>query len=302
MHDVEYCGNPYQGRSYQYENKNISTTQHLAEVCYDSELGRTVFMFMSFHNKNNIVKNNHIDDLGQISVWGSFGKVFDASIKLEAEKIFTNPDLLNRMLKYNLGKNYFNFQDQRIIPTKLLSSQYFQNQNGRVTNFVSNKILMWKSIAESNFKNIQDDITYTFKQNALSSHQEVDVYVGTHETLILPINNRFSEIYLKPGKKFPIPKYVWTIVHNKNQGKALAIIVINNPFIGISEVKSSLLCPSICHSIKWLNNLKYSNNFERTSYGLVYCCDIHYFTRAFRNVPDITNVVHQGDKGLLKEP
>lgn len=301
LHEVEFCPNPYQGRSYQHRH---ATVFHLAEICYDAELGQTTFAHMSLSKDNNIVSKAHIDDQQvKLSILGNFNMMIDKSNKIEAQKVYDNNISINKKLRHMLDSQKFNYADQILVATKLLPSVFFGNQNGRVANFVFNKAAVWRSVAKGNLKSLQDDIVEGFKRNVTNVNETIEIYVGTHEVLSLSVGDRADQhnVYLKPGKKYPVPKYIWTVVYNKHIHKAVALVIVNNPFISISEIRQTVFCPSLCNLVNWTRHLKSSNNYERSAYGLVFCCDIHSFAKIVKNTPNMLSNVHTGERGVLKD-
>lgn len=297
LHYVKYCNNTLQGRSYQFRNPTLSSVEHLAEICYDAEEKRTVFIHMTPRMNNNIEVDAHQDKHNKVSMLENFSKMFDISSKVESEQVYYDEHSMNKKMKMLFGLKTFNFADQSVGVAKLLHPQYFYNQKKRITNFSSNKVGMWKSVLDGNYKNIQQDIINEFCFNQSDSFE---IYAGTHGVLNLLTEEGHHEVFLKPGRKFPIPKFVYNIVYSQSQRKGIALIVSNNPFISISEVRNTVFCPSICSQIPWLKNLLRNNNYERPSYGLTFCCDIHSFSATVLDGPNLIFDVFTGERGLLK--
>ncbi|XP_077297521.1 uncharacterized protein LOC143919180 [Arctopsyche grandis] len=296
-HEVQFCNNSLQGRSFQYHNALTSNVEHLAEVCYDPEDKRTIFLHMTPHNRNNIEKDQHHDTHNKISMLENFNKMYDISAKVESEQVYYDDVAMNKKMLTLFGKTNFNFADQTLTATKLLSPRFFYNQKRRITNFSSNKVAMWRSIADGNYQNMVLDVASGFCHN---STDVVEIFIGTHEVLTLPTQHGHQEMFLKPGRRYPVPKFIYTIIYNKSQHKALVLVVLNNPFLSISEVRNTVFCPSVCQQVQWLNNLKKNNNFERPNYGLTFCCDMHSFGAVVRDGPNLILNVFAGDRGLLK--
>lgn len=297
LHSVKYCNRTLQGRSYQFHNTLLSRVEHLAEICYDAEEKRTVFIHMTPRYNNDIDLEAHHDHHNKVSMLENFNKMFDMSSKVESEQVYYDEHTMDKKMKMLFGSKTFNFADQSVGIAKLLHPKYFYNQKKRITNFSSNKVGMWKSVLHGNYKNIQHDIINEFCFNQTDS---VQIYAGTHEILSLPTGEGRHELFLKPGRKFPIPKFVYNIVFSESQRQGIALIVLNNPFISISEVRNTVFCPSICNQIPWLNNLLKNNNYERPGYGLAFCCDIHSFSATVPDGPNLIFNVFTGEKGLLK--
>lgn len=296
-HKVDYCNNSLQGRSFQYQNAVTSNVEHLAEVCYDPEDKRTVFVHMTPQNRNNIEKDQHLHTHNKISMLGDFSKMYDISAKVESEQVYYDDMAMHKKMLTLFGNKKFNFAEQTLTATKLLSPQFFYNQKRRITNFSSNKVAMWRSIADGNFKNIVLDVVNGFCHN---STDVVEIFMGTHDVLTLPTEHGNQEMFLRPGRRYPVPKFIYTIIYNKSQHKALVLVVLNNPFLSISEVRNTVFCPSICHQVQWLNNLKKNNNYERPTYGLTFCCDMHSFGTVVNDGPNLILNVFAGERGLLK--
>ncbi|XP_037971569.2 uncharacterized protein LOC105391742 [Plutella xylostella] len=299
LHPVENCGPPLQGRAYQFQYLHAHTTGHLATLCFDQDRaiavrshacnGKSNLLTMPAHNEQN---------RSPLSLLGNFNQMFDTKNRNDAEKLYGDDVSLNKRLQELLKHERYTFADQVLTSGKLLSGHYFDDQNARVTEFVSNKLAVWKSVATGNLKNIHKDVAKIMHMTR--SHTVLDIYAGTHGVLSLRTGHNHTDVYLKPGQRFPVPKYIWTVVHDKKNHKAAAIVLVNDPFVAVSEIRETLFCESACSRISWLHELRRNHNYETPVYGLVFCCNVHDFTNVVNEMPkNVFKNVHASNDGLL---
>lgn len=297
---IENCGQPLQGRAYQmHEASSRHTVRHLATVCFDEDRAVAVRMHMSNTPRNTLLLPTHSDQSAPLSILGNFNHMFDAKTRHDAEQLYSDDVRLNKRVHELLKHDRFSFADQTLTSAKLLSSHYFEEQNMRATEFVSNRAAVWRSVAKGNLQHLQHDVAKFLKLTR--PHAEVDVYTGTHGVLELRSGHSRTEVFLKAGKRFPVPKYIWTVVHAKQANKAVAVVLLNDPFVAVSEIREAVFCESACSRVPWLHELRRNRNYESPVYGLVFCCSLHNFTSVVTEMPANIINVPAGNAGLLTE-
>lgn len=272
--------------------------RHLCELCADADAGAARWLRMSGAPRNRLPLAPHRERAGPLSILGNFDHMFDANTRRDAERLYSDDVKLNRRVHELFKHDRFSFADQSLTSADLLSARYFEDQNMRATDFVSNRVAVWRSVAEGNLYHLHHDIAKFLKLTR--PRAEIEVYAGTHGVLSLRTGHGRTEVYLKAGKRFPVPKYVWSVVHAKAASKAVAIVVLNDPFVAVSEIREAVFCESACGKVPWLHELRRHRNYEVPVNGLVFCCALHNFTNVVTEMPQTVNVP-VGVEGMLTE-
>ncbi|XP_028030574.1 uncharacterized protein LOC114243320 [Bombyx mandarina] len=297
LHSVEHCGAPFQGRAYQTQEPGSRSVRHLATVCFDEDRAIALRLHITNAPRNHLRMAPHTEHTGPLSILGNFNHMFDAKTRHDAEKLYSDDVRMNKRLHELLKHDKFSFADQSLTSAKILSSHYFDDQNMRVTDFVSNRIAVWRSVARGNLRSLHQDVAKFLE--SMRSQAEVHLYSGTHGVLALRTGHQPTEIFLKAGRRFPVPKYIWTVVHVKEHKTATAIVVLNDPYVAVSEIRSTVFCESACGSIPWLHELRRNRNYESPVNGLVFCCDFRSFTDVVTEMPKDLLEVLPGVAGML---
>lgn len=296
---VEHCGSPLQGRAYQVQD-SARSVRHLATVCFDEDRGVAVRARASNAPRNGLPLAPHSDAPAPLSLLGNFNHMFDARTRLAAERLYSDDARLGRRLRELFKHDRVSFAHQSLTSAKLLSGLYFDDQNVRATDFVSNRVAVWRSVAEGNLHHLHRDVAKLMKLSR--PHATLDVYAGTHGVMSLRTGRARSEVFLRAGRRFPVPKYVWTVVLDRVRNRGLAVVVLNDPFVAVSEIREAVFCESACGQVPWLHELRRNRNYESPVYGLVFCCSLSNFTSVVTEMPqDIVKDVIQGAEGMVLE-
>lgn len=291
------CNPPLQGRAYMMQVPGRGS-RHLATLCFEPDRAAPLRALLTGAPHNALRLPPHDDHRAPLSLLGNFNHMFDAKTRSDAEKLYSDEARMNRRLHEIFKHRRFSFADQYLTPAKLLSDLYFDEQNRRVTDFVSNKVPAWRSVAFGNLLHLQHDLAALLHRGR-SSKIHLDLYTGTHEVLKLRSGGNQKEFYLKPGR-FPVPKYMWAVIHDKKNNKALALAVLNDPFVTVNEIKDAVFCESSCKDVGWVRNLARDYNYMRPLYGLVFCCNVHNFTNVVSEMPkELIKDVPSGNAGML---
>lgn len=287
---MEGCPSPLQGRAYQVQEGG-GGARHLATLCFDADGGRAAHLHACSAARNALPLPPHRERSGPLSLLGNFNHMFDASTRGAAEKLYGDTKRMNRRLHELLKHDDFTFAGQELVSVKLLSPLYFEDQNVRVTEFVSNKVAAWRSVAEGNLAHLQRDVAGLLRGGM------IHVHAGTYGT----VTSRGGALRLQ-GQRFPVPRYIWTVVHDTRANRAVALVLLNDPFIPVSEIRSSVFCESVCSSLRWLHELPRARRYETPLYGLVFCCNVHEFTAVVQEMPkDVFRDVPLNSSGLLTD-
>lgn len=273
--------------------------RHLAALCFDADRALAVRLRMSNAPHNALASAPHSDHSAPLSLLGNFNHMFDAATRHAAERLYSDDVRMNRRLHEMLKHERYSFAGQSLTSGKLLSSHYFEDQNMRVTDFVSNRVAVWQSVARGNLHHLHHDVAKFLKLSR--PHAELDVHAGTHGVLSLRAGHSRTELYLKAGQRFPVPKYIWTVVHAKQLNKAVALVLLNDPFVVVSEIREAVFCESACGRVSWLHELRRHRHYESPLYGLVFCCSLHNFTSVVPELPEQLVNVPPGNAGMLTE-
>jgi len=80
--------------------------------------------------------------------------------------------------------------------------------------------------------------------------------------------------------------WTWKVVHDEQEGDAVAIIQINNPWNPIKP--EDILCEDVCDQISWVDW-----KVTDVRLGYTYCCTVESFAKALPYAPQL------GDLPLL---
>ncbi|CAH2039931.1 unnamed protein product, partial [Iphiclides podalirius] len=297
LHQVEECAPPLQGRAYQLAEARGPL--HLAALCFDPDRGVAARALATNAPANALPLPAHAEHGAPRSLLGNFNQMFDASTRAQARALYSDDARMNRRLRQILKHERFSFAEQTLTSARLLSPLYYEDQNMRVADFVSNRVAAWRSVAAGNLAHLQRDVAELMK--AARPRTAIDVYAGTHDVLALRTGHAKSEIFLKPGR-FPVPKYIWTVVHDRKHAKALALVVLNDPFVSVSEIRASVFCESACGRVSWLHELRRHRHYESPLYGLAFCCAVRDFGAVVKEMPrHIVRAVPDADGGMLTD-
>lgn len=291
---VEECGAPLQGRAYRTREAGAGGTRHLATLCYDADRAVAVSARAS-NAPAGLLLPPHAEARAPLSLLGNFNHMFDASTRAAARRLFSDDARLQRRLRELLKHDRFSLADRALTAAPLLAGRYFEDQSARVAAFESNTVLAWRGVAEGNLRHVQRDVARLLR--AARARHALDVYAGAHGALELRGTGR--ELFLLPGR-FPVPRYLWTVVHDAVDRRALALVVLNDPFVAVSEIRERVFCESACGRAAWLRDLHRNRNYEVPSYGLVFCCPVHEFAAVVPGVPRrVLADVPASDAGML---
>uniref|UniRef100_A0A2A4JY33 DNA/RNA non-specific endonuclease domain-containing protein n=1 Tax=Heliothis virescens TaxID=7102 RepID=A0A2A4JY33_HELVI len=291
LHQVDHCGS-LQGRAYLMRQASPAAALHLAEMCFDADRGVATRLHMSTAA---LAPRPHSDSAAPLSLLGNFNHMFDASTRHAAERLYSDDERLTRRLHELLKHDRYSFAEQRLTSGRLLSGRYFEDQYSRAADFASNRVAVWRSVAAGNLRHLQHDVARLLRRGAA---RPLHVHAGTRGVLALRAGAGRTALYLQAGR-FPVPRYVWTVVHDAQANKAVALVLLNDPFVAVSEIRDAVFCESACGRLAWLHDLHRNRNYESPVYGLVFCCSLRDFTAAVPELPPDLVRVPPGNDGLL---
>lgn len=296
---MEHCGAPLQGRAYRTTDPG-GAVRHLATLCFDGDGAVAVRARATNAPRGALSLPPHAEARAPLSLLGNLNHLFDASTRAAAAQLFGDDARLNRRLRELLRHERVSLADQTLTSARLLAGRYFEDQDSRAADFVSNAVLAWRSVAAGNLRHLQRDVARLLRAARRSAR--LDVYAGTHGVLSLRAGGAGggrSPLRLKPGR-FPVPQFVWTVVHDVTARRALALVVLNDPFVAVSEIRERVFCESACGRAAWLRDLRENRNYEVPVQGLVFCCAVHNFTDVVAEMPrQIFADVPASDAGML---
>ncbi|XP_068618544.1 uncharacterized protein [Battus philenor] len=298
LHQVEHCAPPLQGRAYQLAGAaGAAGARHLAMLCFDPDRGVAARARAAAGAALPIPP--HAEPAAPRSLLGNFNHMFDASTRHAAEKLYSDDERMNRRLRELLKHDRYSFAGQALTSAPLLSPLYFDDQDMRVADFVSNRVATWQSVAAGNLRHLQRDVADLLQ--AAGPRAPIDVYAGTLGVLALRTSSNRTEIFLH-HERFPVPKYIWTVVHDRRGGRALAVMVLNDPFVAVSEVREAVFCESACSRVDWVRELRRQRRFESPVYGLAFCCGARELAAAGAALPaPLLAGIAEGSAGLLTD-
>lgn len=296
MLQVEHCGAPLQGRAYQVQ-ESAERVRHAAALCFDEDRGVALRAHCAAPGAA-LALAPHAERGAPLSLLGNFNHMFDARTRLDAERLYSDDERLTRRVRELLKHDQVSLARQTLTSGRLLAGAYFDEQTRRVADFASNRVAVWASVAEGNLRHVQRDVAARARRRGAGALQ---LYAGTHGVARLRAGTTRAELWLR-ARRFPVPRYVWTLLHCRATRRALALVLLNDPFVAVSEIRDAVFCESSCASVSWLNELKRNRNYESPIYGLVFCCSVHNFTSIVTEMPsDIVKDVLPGTEGMLTD-
>lgn len=297
---VEHCAPPLQGRAYQVREEGGA--RHLATVCFDQDRGVASSARAGNAPDGALPLPPHEERTAPRSLLANFNRAFDSATRRAAERLYADDERLNRRLRELLKHDRFSLAEQTLTSAPLLAPAYFDDQNVRVADFASNKVAVWRSVAAGNLRHLHRDVARLLR--AARPHRHLEVHSGAHGVLALRTPGNDTDVFLEP-ERFPVPRYVWTVVHDEAAGRALAVVVLNDPFVPLSSVREAAPCESACARVSWLHELRRQRRHESAVYGLAFCCALHDAARRLPALagalPAAMAAVARGDAGLLAD-
>lgn len=262
--------------------------RHLATVCFEPDRALAVRAHACNAPQNRLAVPPHRDHPSSpLSILGNFNHMFDAKTRHDAERLYSDDVRLNRRVRELVKHDRYCFAGQRLTSAKLLSGRYFDDQNGRVSEFASNRVASWTSVVEGNLRHLHRDVAAFMRRSRGALH--LDLYAGTHGVLALNTGEPRTELYLMGGRRFPVPKYIWTVLHAPAADRGVALVLLNDPLLTVSEIREAVFCESACGSVSWLTHLTRNRNYERPVSGLVFCCTLQDFAERVPEMPKLFN-------------
>ncbi|XP_014368636.2 uncharacterized protein LOC106718946 [Papilio machaon] len=296
-HQVEFCAPPLQGRAYRVQEAHGA--RHLATLCFDQDRGVASYARAGNAPDGALPLPPHEESSAPRSLLANFNQMFDSATRRAADRLYSDDDRLHRRLREILKHDRFSFAEQTLTSVSLLAPAYFDDQNVRVADFASNRVAAWRSVAAGNLRHLQRDVARLLV--AARPHRHLEVYAGTHGVLALRTGGDRTEVFLE-AERFPVPRYVWTVVQEAGSRRAVAVVVLNDPFVSVSEVREAVFCESLCGRVSWLQELRRHRHYESAVYGLTFCCAVHEAARRMPEVPaGALAAVPAGDAGLLTD-
>lgn len=265
-----------------YDNStgNIFYTQHLLEgssikckSCFISK--KNIKIPILDASKSNYRPNFSPDGLGEdIPASIIYKQVFQ---KATFSKLLKSSTLAGRYINENsfLSRSHLSPDADFLFAAFQYTTYYYINA-----------IPQWQVINGGNWKKIEIMV----RKLGVNLKKTLTIFTGTHDILALPDQvGHGTKIYLDSGSKLPVPKYVWKIIYDKEDRKAIVLVILNNPFV----TQSDLLCANICSETGWSSSSW--SDFER---GFVHCCEYREFSAVVRTSPklNVQNILTPGPK------
>lgn len=275
---VDGCSAGMESVEYGYANPIKDKSFVLGEACYDTNKGRTIF----FHTKCAGFGSTVNEHLSTQSVDYFKQKHPESSYKLDM-LIASRMDQLNERLTTKLGERIPFLEPRQYMDITMLPNKQYLS----ILKLAWNYVMLNGYDHLLNLRLLRDDIQ-------VMKVPSYDLYMGSHGVLTLPDKNgKTVDIYLEDyPKRFPVAKYIWTVV--KSENKAAAFAVLNNPDANENDVIGENLCPSKCSQMTWLKNLLLNDAYKNPKNGYVLCCSLDDFMKAIDEMPTL-----KGKYGLL---
>lgn len=270
---VNGCPSNCRSIEYGYTNPISSKSFVLGEACINVKKGRMLFVHARLRHEGS---SENVDKLAlRTKGVNYFHQEHPTSFyKIELMKALRLDDL---NLKTMFGaKNLPHISTKRYISEGMLAHKQYLP----VTKLAWNYALTTGTDDDAleNFDLLQDDIMQLTGDN-------VDLYTGSSGNLTWKTpSGEHSEVYLKPNK-FPVPKFLWTVVRSGNKAAAFAVFNKNN--INDRDLQKDSFCSSKCEEITWIRNLLLDKQYRKVESGYVLCCELNEFRRTVTEMPNI---------------
>lgn len=144
--------------------------------------------------------------------------------------------------------------------------------------FYVNTCPQWQNINAGNWVRIESAV----RRAADKYQRDFTIITGTHDVLELPnVSGDPVKLYLVSKRKLPVPKFVWKIMYDENEGTGIAFVSLNNPFAeGITD--EDVLCDDVCDRYGWGSKF-----YSDISKGYIYCCDVNQLREVIDTIPRI---------------
>jgi DNA/RNA non-specific endonuclease len=268
------CPTKYRAIEYGYTNPITQKSFVLGEACYNVQLGQIRFV----HTKLKWNDNTAEDLALKVKGINYFHAEHPTSFfKIELMKAL-RLDELNERLKRIVGhKHNLSIGTRKFIDEEMLTHKQFQP----VLKLTWNYQVVNDEESLDNLEQLNEDILGLKAKN-------VEIYTGTHGTLAVKNKDGdFVDIFLKDNK-FPVPKYLWTVVRADN--KAVAFAVFNNAAAAESQLQKDTFCTSKCEELTWINALMRNKQYKNLAKGYVLCCELDEFRQTVTEMPNLSGV------------
>lgn len=270
---VNGCPSNCRSIEYGYTNPVSMKSYVLGEACINVKQGRMFFVHVRLRKDGT---GDNIEKLAlKVKGINYFHQDHPTSFyKIELMKALRLDDM-NLMYKSLFGaKNLPQIGIRRYISEGML----VQKQYLPVTKLAWNYAIVTDEDALENFDLLQDDIMQL-------SGDSVEIYTGSSGNLTWKTQTgEHVDVFLKPNK-FPVPKYLWTVV--KSDNKAVAFAIFNKNNINDRDLQKDSFCSSKCEEITWIKNLLEEKQYRRVENGYVLCCELNEFRRTITEMPNI---------------
>lgn len=274
---VNGCPTSCRSIEYGYANPLLAKSYVLGEACVNVKTGRMYFV----HTK--LRKGGSATDIEKLALKIKGPNYFHQEhpttyYKVELMKALRLDDL-NQMYKSIFGpKNIPQISTKRYISEGMLAyKQYLP-----VTKLAWNYAIVNDEEHLENFDLLQADIMDL-------NVTDLEIYTGSSGTLVWKTQQGEQvDVYLKTNK-FPVPKYLWTVVKSGQNAVAFAIFNKNN--ISDRDLQKDSFCSSKCEEITWINNLKAEKQYRKVENGYVLCCELNEFKRTITEMPNLSGTL-----------
>ena len=257
---VTGCPNNMRGIEYGYTNPITLQSFVLGEACYDTKIGRVLFVHTKF-------SQNGDQEINKLALKVMGKNYFQAEHPTSFYKIEMMKSMRYDILKSRLENTYKirnppSIGTKRFINEDLLTHKQYQ----ALLKLTWNYVIVYDDQNSDNLDFLQNDISQLDDQN-------IEIYAGSYGVLnIKNSENNNVDIYMKDGK-FPVPKFNWFVI--RSGPKATAFIVYNNLKMTSDEIKASTICESKCEKITWITTLLMNQNYKNKNGGYILCCDLN---------------------------
>lgn len=159
-------------------------------------------------------------------------------------------------------------------------SDFIYGSQQRATFYYLNTVPMWQNVNAGNWGILETNLRTLATQRAV----DIDLWIGSIGVLELADpKGKPKEVYLHiagdGSRAVPVPKLIFRVVWEKNSGRGVVFLTVNNPYL-VKLNREHILCKDVSSKISYL-----TWNPTRSDRGLSYSCEVDEFRKVFPNLP-----------------
>lgn len=249
------------------------------DVCHDMELESTAYTFYPQYPENNGFQRSFPRPSfipGNFFNGRNVDRLYFGFIQRQTISTIIGEEIVERL--WDNDKDFFLARGHLAA-----RSDFIFGSQQRATFYFMNAAPQWHSFNSGNWERIESGL----KVFVANRNIYTDMYTGTFGIQQLADSNGVEhELFLDFDRNgnglIPVPKYFYKIIIDKQSGRGLAFVGVNNPHATASDVTSGkyTLCTDISDQVTFINW-----NRERLSMGYSYACEVNELVSVLGHLP-----------------